>query len=250
MSLPVPAGFSVVPAAGRYWLIQSAADGASPDITAYPGPAPWGPFDPGSGTVLYRSPDVGLDTAHDYRIMYEARAEPALSTSQTVMISYNVSSVAVNAGCSWLGQVTNSVAQPRFVAVPVSAFARAGTAGHDRVAAGPSAYPAITQHDPSQWFSSWAYPGRCPPVPGLASLAVEAGPGTATLAWGDAGLGVMYRVYQRGPADAGYVRVRKVAGTSTTLTGLIRGATYRFLVVPVNVKFGTGPGREVAAGIP
>ena len=249
MSLPVPAGFSVVPVAGRYWLIQSAANGPSADITAYPGPTPWGPFDPGSGIVLYRSPDIGLDAAHDYRIMYEARAEPALSTSQTLMISYNVSSVAVNAGCSWLGEVTNSVAQPRFVAVPLAAFT-ALAPGHDRVVVGPSAYPAITQQDPSQWFSSWAYPGGCPPVPGLVNLTVHTGPGTASLAWADAGLGVMYRVYERGPADAGYVRVRKVPGLGTTLTGLIRGATYQFLVVPVNINFATGPGREVTAGIP
>jgi hypothetical protein len=252
MSLPVPAGFSVVPVAGRYWLIQSAADGASPGISAYPGPTPWGPFDPGSGIVLYRSPDIGLDAAHDYRIMYEARAEPALSTSQTLVLSYNVSSVAVNAGCSWLGEVTNSVAQPRFVTVPVSAFALDGAPGRDRAVAGPSAYPAITQHDPSQWFSSWAYPGGCPPVRGLANLTVYPGPGpgTAALAWADAGLGLMYRVYERGPADAGYVRVRKVAGLGTTLTGLIRGATYRFLVVPVNVNYATGAGREVTARIP
>jgi hypothetical protein len=250
MNLPVPAGFSVVPVAGRYWLIQSAADGASPDITAYPAPTPWGPFDPGSGVVLYRSPDIGLDAAHDYRIMYEARAEPALSTGQALMISYNVSSVAVNAGCSWLGEVTNSVAQPRFVAVPLTAFGPAGAAGQDRVLAGPPAYPAITQQDPAQWFSSWAYPGGCPPVPGLANLTVHAGPGTASLAWADAGLGLMYRVYQRGPADPQFIRVRKVAATGTTLTGLTRGATYQFLVEPVNINYATGPGQEVTAGIP
>ena len=174
--------------------------------------------------------------------MYEARAEPALSAGHTLMISYNVSSVAVNTGCSWLGEVTNSVAQPRFVAVPLSVFAAAGTAGPDRVVAGPSAYPAITQQDPSQWFSSWAQAGGCPPVPGLANLTVHAGPGTAALAWADAGLGVMYRVYERGPADPQFIRVRKVPAMGTTLTGLTRGATYQFLVVPVNVNYAGGPG--------
>jgi hypothetical protein len=251
MDLPVPAGFSVIPAAGRYWLIQSGADGGSPDISAYPGSTPWGPFDPGSGILLYRAPGIGLNAAHDYRIMYEARAEPALSTSRTLMISYNVNSVAVNAGCSWLGYYTNSVAQPRFVAVPVAAFtAGAASLPHYGVVAGPSAYPGITQQNPSQWFSSWAYQGGCPPVPGLTSVTVRTGPGTASLAWPYAGLGVMYRIYKRGPADAQYVQVGKVPGTYTRLTGLTRGATYQFLVVPVNVKFVTGPGSEVTVSIP
>jgi hypothetical protein len=118
------------------------------------------------------------------------------------------------------------------------------------VVAGPSAYPAITQQDPSQWFSSWAYPGGCPPVPRLANLTVHAGPGNASLAWADAGLGLMYRVYERGPADPQFIRVRKVPATGTTLTGLTRGATYHFLVVPVNINYATGPGQEVTAVIP
>jgi hypothetical protein len=176
MDLPVSAGFSVVSIAGRYWLIQSGLQAGSPDISAYPGPTPWGPFDPGSGILLYRSPDVGLDTAHDYRIMYEARAEPALSTSQTLMISYNTNSVGVSTGCYSVGHFTNAVTQPRFVAVPVAAFtARGASPGHYRAVVGPSVYPAITQRDPSQWFIGWTQPGGCPPVPGLGNVTVRPG---------------------------------------------------------------------------
>lgn len=250
MGLPVPAGFSVIPAAGRYWLIQSGVSPGDPDITAYPGPDPWGPFDPAAGVLLYHSPDIGLDAAHDYRILYEARAEPALSTSQTLMISYNVNSVAVSAGCVSISDLTNSAPQPRFVAVPMAAFTDpAVRLSHYRVTTGPSRYPAITQRDPSQWFSGWAYQGGCPPVPGLLSVTAQTGSGTASLTWPDVGLGVRYRVYERSPPDAGYVLARTVPGPGTTLRGLRRGATYQFLVVPVNARSGTGPGREVTVTI-
>jgi hypothetical protein len=251
MDLPVSAGFSVVPVAGRYWLIQSGAGAGSPDISAYPGPTPWGPFDPGSGILLYRSPDVGLDTAHDYRIMYEARAEPVLSTSRTLMISYNTNSVGVSTGCYSVGHFTNAVTQPRFVAVPVALFtAGAARLSHSQVVVGPSVYPAITQRNPSQWFSGWTQAGGCPPVPGLGNVTVRPGAGTASLAWPDAGLGVAYRVYERSPADAQYILARTVPGTNATLRGLTRGATYQFLVVPVNVKHKTGRGSEVTVSIP
>ena len=63
---------------GRYWLIQAGV-GGSPDIDAYPASTPWGPFDFTAGRRLYRDPSIGLDDAHDFRIMYEARAEPDLS---------------------------------------------------------------------------------------------------------------------------------------------------------------------------
>lgn len=251
MDLPVSAGFSVVPIAGRYWLIQSGVLAGSPDISAYPGPTPWGPFDPGSGILLYRSADVGLDPAHDYRIMYEARAEPALSTSRTLMISYNTNSVGVSTGCYSVGHFTNAVALPRFVAVPVAAFtAGAASLSHYRAVVGPSVYPAITQRDPAQWFSGWTQPGGCPPVPGLGNVTAAPGTGTASLAWPDAGLGVAYRVYQRSPADAQYILARTVPGTDTKLSGLTRGATYQFLVVPVNVRHQTGPGSTVTVRIP
>jgi hypothetical protein len=163
--LDVPSGFSVLRIAGRYWLIQAAGAG-DPDIDAYPAAAPWGPFDWARGIVLYRAPGIGLSAANDYRIMYEARAEPALSTSQTLVISYNVNSEAVTAGCLSMSHYTNAMTQPRFIAVPMSDFGPAGRGGGTGPAPGaPPRYPAVTQQDPAQWFSAWSFPGGCPPVP-------------------------------------------------------------------------------------
>ena len=119
----VSSGFSVVAIAGRYWLIQAGSEPGSQDIDAYPASEPWGPF--GAGVVLYRNPAIGLDAAHDYRIMYEARAEPALSTRDSLMISYNVNSEAVTTGCVPMSAFTNTVTQPRFISVPLAAFGTA-----------------------------------------------------------------------------------------------------------------------------
>ena len=116
----MPSGFSVVAIGGRYWLIQAGAEPGSQDIDAYPASEPWGPFGP--GVLLYRNPAIGLDAAHDYRIMYEARAEPALSTRHTLVISYNVNSEAVTTGCVPMSAFTNTVTQPRFISVPLAAF--------------------------------------------------------------------------------------------------------------------------------
>lgn len=88
-------GFSVIQVGGRFWLIQASPLTGDPDITAYPASTPSGPFDPAEGRLLYRDPTIGLHAADDYRIMYEARAEPALSTQDTLVISYNVNSEAV-----------------------------------------------------------------------------------------------------------------------------------------------------------
>ena len=49
------------------------------------------------------------DDAHDFRIMYEARAEPDLSSGNTLVISYNVNSVGVNTGCQPMASYTNTV---------------------------------------------------------------------------------------------------------------------------------------------
>ena len=118
----VSSGFSVIQAGGRYWLIQAATAVVAPDIDAYPASAPWGPFDFAAGRLLYRDPGIGLDAAHDYRILYEARAEPALSTSHTLVISYNVNSEAVTTGCTPMSGYTNTVTLPRFIAVPLAVF--------------------------------------------------------------------------------------------------------------------------------
>ena len=130
-----------------------------------------GPVRP-AGVLLYRNPAIGLDAAHDYRIMYEARAEPALSTRDSLVISYNVNSEAVTTGCVPMSAFTNTVTQPRFISVPLAAFDPGRGHGHGRpvrAASAPPGYPRIVPRHPSQWFSSWSYPDGCPPVPGLAA---------------------------------------------------------------------------------
>jgi hypothetical protein len=237
--LDVPAGFSVLRVSGRYWLIQAAGAG-SPDIDAYPAAAPWGPFDWARGIVLFRAPGIGLSAADDYRIMYEARAEPALSTGQTLVISYNVNSEAVTGACLSISHYTNAMTQPRFVTVPMSVFGQARHGGGTRLAAGaPPNYPAITQQDPAQWFSAWSFPGGCPPVPPVSTVTAQAGDGEARLSWPSAGLGLRYRVYQEN-ASGTWVKVRTVWPPRITVTGLVSGETYEFEVLPVNIYSSTG----------
>jgi hypothetical protein len=241
----VSTGFSVVPMGGRYWLIQQAVQAGSPDIDAFPAPTPWGPFDPAGGILLYRSPDIGLDQAHDYRIMYEARAEPALSTARSLVISYNVNSAAVTTGCVPMSAYTNTITQPRFIAVPRASFSSAaqpGSLSRYRVVAGPSTYPAITRKDPGQWFNGWAYSGGCPPVPAVLNLGAQQSGGSLWLAWPNLGLGLRYRVYLRRAGDAQYTLARTVSSPGATLTGLGHGQTYQIRVVAVNLKQHTGPG--------
>jgi hypothetical protein len=160
----VASAFSVVPIAGRYWLIQAVGAG-DPDIYAYPAPNPWGPFDANQGMLLYRAPGIGLKAADDFRILYEARAEPALSTSKTLVISYNVNSEAVTGACKSINALTNAFIQPRFIAVPKSAFTTSQASAQDLVRAGSLRYPKVTQRHPAQWFDSLAFPDGCPPAP-------------------------------------------------------------------------------------
>jgi hypothetical protein len=243
-ALSVSSGFSVLPIGGRFWLIQQGPVSGSPDIYAYPAPAPWGPFDPGAGILLYRVPGIGLNSAGNYQIMYEARAEPALSTRHTVMISYNVNSVAVTAGCVQLAAYTNTVTQPGFIAVPRAEFSAspAARAGRYRVTAGPVAYPPIVSRHPAEWFNGWQYPSGCPPVPANGGLSVRQTAGSVDVGWPAAGLGLRYRVYVRQSGAGGYSLVRTVRSTRIALTGLTRGTTYQILVVPVNLQHQTGTG--------
>ena len=234
----VPSGFSVLRIAGRYWLIQAAGAG-DPDIDAYPAAKPWGPFNWNRGIVLYRAPGIGLSAADDYRIMYEARAEPALSTSKTLVISYNVNSEAVTASCLAIAKFTNAMSQPRFITVPMSAFGGAGHRARGGLAVGaPPHYPAITQRDPAQWFSSWSFLGGCPPVPPVSGITAQTSSGGVRLSWPSAGLGLRYRVY-RETASGTWVKVRTVWPTQITITGLSTGR-YEFKVVAVNIYASTG----------
>jgi hypothetical protein len=159
-------GFSVVSASGRYWLIQHAGGLGSPRIVAYPGRRPWGPFHRARAVLLYRAPGIGLTESDRYQIMYEARAEPALSTRHFLVISYNVNSLAVTGACVPLTAFTNTVIQPRFIAVPRAIFARAAFWGIRDATA------AVAPRDDSppagghnrRWFDSWTYTGGCPPT--------------------------------------------------------------------------------------
>jgi hypothetical protein len=251
----VSSGFSVVRVGGRYWLIQAGAAVGDPDVDAYPAAAPWGPFDPAAGRLLYRDPAVGLDAAHEYRIMYEARAEPALSAPGTLVISYNVNSEAVTTGCEPMSSFTNTVILPRFIAVPLAAFGAGTHAGGvggavaGGVTSGPPDYPPIVQQDPSQWFDAWKYPGDCPPVPAVASARARPAAGKVTLSWPDAGLDIRYRVYLRGPGEPGTTPVVTAPAGAATITGL-RPGRYRATVVPVNFYQRAGPGAQVAFTVP
>jgi hypothetical protein len=240
-------GFSVVKAGHRYWLIQAATAAVAPDIDAYPASTPWGPFDFAAGRLLYRDPAIGLDAAHDYRILYEARAEPALSTRHTLVISYNVNSEAVTTGCVPMSAFTNTLTLPRFVAVPMTAFGD-GPGVHP-AKSGPPGYPQIVQQNPSQWFDAWAYPDGCPPVPALASVRARPGAGRVTLSWPDAGLRLRYHVYLQGPGEPGGAPARITLKTGATITGLQPG-DYQATVVPVNFKQQTGRSATVTFTVP
>ncbi len=246
--LSVSSGFSVIHAGHRYWLIQAGTIPGSPDIDAYPASAPWGPFEVAAGRLLYRDPAIGLDAAHEYRIMYEARAEPALSTGNTLVISYNVNSEAVTTGCVAMSHFTNAVILPRFITVPLAAFG-ARPDPHVTAGSGPPDYPPIVHRDPAQWFDAWKYPGDCPPVPAVVSVRAAPGPGQVTLGWPDAGLDIDYRVYLRGPGERGDAPVASAQAGRATITGL-RPGHYRAEVVPVNFYQRAGPAAEVAFTVP
>ena len=244
-------GFSVVQAGHRYWLIQAATAQVAPDIDAFPASTPWGPFDFSAGRLLYRDPAIGLDAAHDYRILYEARAEPALSTRNSLVISYNVNSEAVTAGCVPMSAFTNTLTLPRFVAVPMSALGDGDGAGAhvNQAKSGAPGYAQIVQQNPSQWFDAWAYPDGCPPVPALASARARPGAGRVTLSWPDAGLRLRYHVYLRGPGESGGAPVKITQKTGATVTGL-RPGDYQATVVPVNFKQQTGRAAKVTFTVP
>jgi hypothetical protein len=245
-SLAVSAGFSVIQVGHRYWLIQAASAVGGQDIDAYPAAAPWGPFGAAAARRLYRDPAIGLDAAHDYRIMYEARAEPALSSAHTLVISYNVNSEAVTTGCKPMSAYTNTVTLPRFVAVPMAAFGDNAGAHASPARSGAPDYPQVVQQNPSQWFDSWAFPDGCPPLPSLKSVHARPGAGKVTLSWPAVGLGVYYLVSLQGPGNA---PVTTAYQNSATITGLPSGQ-YRARVVPVNFKKLTAPGAEVTFTVP
>ena len=238
----------MIRAGGRYWLIQAAAAG-TPDIDAYPASTPWGPFDFTAGRLLYRDPSIGLDDAHDFRIMYEARAEPALSAGNALVISYNVNSEGVNTGCQPMALYTNTVTLPRFVTVPLAAFGP-GRSGFGRGAqvrsarSGPPDDPGIARRNPAQWFDSWGLRHGCPHLPAVTSVHARAGSGQVRLGWPEAGLGVRYLIYLHAPGQPGGDPVARTYRDGVTLTGL-RPGRYVARVMPANVRKYRGRGAEV-----
>jgi hypothetical protein len=245
-SADISSGFSVIGAGGRYWLIQTGVAG-TPDIDAYPGAAPWGPFDFTAVRRLYRDPSIGLDDAHDFRIMYEARVEPALSTGNTLVISYNVNSEGVNTGCVPMSAYTNTVTLPRFVAVPLAAFGPTAQVGS--VQSGPSDDPEIAARNLAQWFDSWGLRHGCPHVPAVTSVRASAGSSGVSLSWLDVGLGLRYLVYLQGPGQPGGSPVTTTYGDGAALTGLQPGS-YVARVVPANFRKYAGQGAEVTFTVP
>jgi hypothetical protein len=260
--LNVSSGFSVVAVGQRYWLIQADPTAGSQDIDAYPGGAPWGPFNQAAGIVLYRDTGIALNAAHDFRIMYEARVIPAVSTGQALVIAYNVNSLGITGGCIPMSWFTNTVTLPRFLSVPMAMFgAASGSAGRGSggvtVLTGPPGYPQVAARDPSQWSDEWDYPSGCPPVPGVRGVRARTRAGTVTLSWPDAGLGVGYRIYLRPQGAASYVlksTVSFVLSTTTrtisvTLSGLAPGQ-YQARAIPVNLRLHAGHAGHVAFTVP
>jgi hypothetical protein len=250
-NLSIETGFSVINASGQYWLIEHAGGLGSPSIDAYPGPAPWGPFDAAAAIVLYRAPGIGLTGADYYQIMYEARAEPALSTKRALVISYNVNSLAVTAGCIPLSAFTNAVIQPRFIAIPRAVFGAtaARTVRPAAAAADPAGYPlAASRHGP-RWFDSWKYSAGCPPVRAVRDISVTRTEHRIRLRWRASGAGVRYRIYLRSPGTR-YVFLRTAETASVTLPNLTHGSRCQVLIIPENIDHRKGPGASIAIRAP
>lgn len=249
--LSVDTEFSVINAAGRYWLVEHVDGLDSTDIDAYPGTTPWGPFNAAAALVLYSAPGIGLTAADHYQIMYDAQAEPGLSTKRTLVISYNVNSLAVTAGCVQLSAFTNAVIQPRFIGVPRAVFADAvlGIVRPAVVAAGPSGYTsAVRAHGP-QLFDSWSYSGGCPPLRAVRDISATNTRDSVRLRWQASGPGVRYLIYLRLPGGK-YVLLRTTRASSVTLSHLTHRGRYQVLIVPENIDHRKGPGASIAIRAP
>jgi len=226
----------------------------SPGAPMTPDPAAldaeWAAYSDRSGRLLYRDPSIGLDDAHDFRIMYEARAEPALSAGHELVISYNVNSEGVNTGCQPMALYTNAVTLPRFVTVPLAAFGPGSGPGSGRGAqvrsarSGPPDDPGIARRNPAQWFDSWGLRHGCPHLPAVTSVHASASSGQVRLGWPEAGLGVRYLIYLHAPGQPGGDPVARTYRDGVTLTGL-RPGRYVARVVPANVRKYRGRGAEV-----
>jgi hypothetical protein len=168
-----------------------------------------------------------------------------LSSTHTLVISYNVNSLAVTAGCIPLTAFTNTVPQPRFIAVPRTDFGAAATGTTQLVTAAVDPHEArrvAGKHDP-RWFDSWNYSGGCPPLHAVRNVAVARTNHSVIVRWRAAGPGIRYRVYLRSPGGS-YVLLRISRTSSVTLRQLTSGSRYQVLIVP-ETNHRKGPGRSI-----
>lgn len=252
--LSVSNGFTVAKLGGRYWLIQHEPDLFDPDIVAYPATTPGGAFDTSQKVHLFRAPEVGRDAEHDWRMIYEARLIPALSTRKRLVIGYSVNSAAVSAGCRNLVGHTDKIYRPRFITVPRSVFGLGASRTADRTVhhdPRPVSHAARKFHD--EWHDTWS--GRaCPKLKRIVYIGAQPGQdGSITLKWPSSGLDVWYHVFVRKREGSGwgpYRPQRRTFRTSVTLSGYQRGGTYEWKVVPMNVRNDSGPPITIRQTLP
>ncbi|HEY3683021.1 MAG TPA: hypothetical protein VGL93_08265 [Streptosporangiaceae bacterium] len=249
--LSVSNGFTVAKIGGRYWLIQHEPDLFDPDIVAYPAATPWSSFDVRRRIHLFRAPEVGRDAAHDWRMIYEARLIPALSTRKRLVIGYSVNSAAVSTGCRNLVEHTDKIYRPRFITVPTSVF----TTGRmdEGVSYDPREVSNAARQFYGQWHDTWSG-SACPKLKRIVYIGAQPGmDGSVTLSWPSVGLDVWYRVYARDRTGAGwgpYRLVNRTFNPSVTLTGYKHGSTHQWKVVPVNVRNQAGPPISIRQKLP
>lgn len=250
-NLSVSNGFTVAKIGGRYWLIQHEPDLFDPDIVAYPADHPWSPFDVTKRVHLFRAPEVGRDAAHDFRMIYEARLIPAVSTRDRLVIGYSVNSAGVSAGCRSLVSYSDAIYRPRFITVPRSVFTTGRADGG--VSYDPRPVSNIAAKNPGPWHDTWS--GRtCPVLRRIPYVSTRTGQdGGVTLTWPNTGLDVWYRVYERGRKKGRWTAYRMAGQTMTpsiTLNGYKRGSTHQWKVVPLNVRGDTGPAVTIRQKLP
>jgi len=250
--LPVSNGFSVARIGGRYWLIQHEPDLFDTDIVAYPAATPWSPFDVAKRVLLFRAPEVGDDAAHDFRMIYEARLIPALSTHDRLVIGYSMNTAGVSAGCRSLVSYTDAIYRPRFITVPVSVFTT-GRVGDQAVAYDPRPVSNVTRKYRGPWHDTWSG-STCPKLDRIVYIGAQPGKdGRVTLSWPSSGQDVWYRVSVRDRVNGRWGPYRAAGRTldpSITLTGYRPGSTHQWKVVPLNVRGDSGPPVTIRQKLP
>ena len=250
--LSVSNGFSVAKLGGRYWLIQHEPDLFDADIVAYPAATPWSSFDVTKRVHLFHAPEVGRDVAHDFRMIYEARLIPALSTRDRLVIGYSVNSAGVSAGCRNLVTYDDKIYRPRFITVPRSVFTTGRTGGQG-VSYDPRQVSDAARKYYGQWHDTWSGTA-CPKLKRIVYIGAQPGEdGSVTLSWPSTGLDVWYHVWVRDRKNGRWGPYRSAGQTfnpSITLTGYARGSTHQWKVRPVNVRNQTGPAVTIRQKLP